>query len=120
MHKDRSQEIIAEIEHIKIEKRKQKSNENVNNQKKRFKQADVDKLIVDFIEDSMLPFKIVENPSFVKLINTAFPNHAVMNRKKATNEVLQDFQTVKTKLTEEFEKIEYICVTCDCWSIYHR
>lgn len=89
-------------------------------QKKRYKQDDVDDLIVDFVCDGMLPFRTVDNPSFKLLMKTAFPRKTLLNRKQVVVKLMNEFIAIKDSLRKTFEKLEYICVTADCWSIYHR
>lgn len=119
-HKEQSGRIIEQVETSKANKRKEKeANSNEIPAKKR-KQEEIDQLVVNFVSDAMLPFSTVENNSFKKLMNTAFPHKKILDRKQIVSELLKEFTSVKDDLKQTFEQLEYICLTADCWSIYHK
>lgn len=99
-------------------KRKSTSEESQNS--KKTKQEDVDQLIIGFISDALVPFGIVENSSFKLLMKKGFPRKTLIDRKQAAEGVLQEFLCMKNSLIETFKGIKYICITADCWTMYHR
>lgn len=113
--------IFEQIGHIKSNKRKIKFvNTATEKTNKKRRQEDIDKMIVNFVCDAMIPFKIIENPSFLALMNTAFPNKTILNRRTVAEDILKDFCVFKSALKQELNAINHICVTTDCWTIYHR
>lgn len=111
------------LERIDLEKRnKRKSNSTTDTQSqpKRSKQETIDRLIINFVTDALLPFKIVENPSFKELISTAFPRKTLLDRHTTSKDIVAGLNTFKSSIVETFNDINYMCITADCWSIYHR
>lgn len=53
-------------------------------------------------------------------MTVAFPNKTLLDRHTTDLDIVQEFRTFKSSLTEIFEKLKYICITADCWTIFHR
>lgn len=112
--------IFEKIENVKINKKRTRREKGTVTQNKKRKQEDVDSMIINFVCDAMLPFNVVENPSFKILINAGFPNKTILDRKATTESVTRKFADMKNALTDSFRAINYICITADCWTVYHR
>lgn len=73
------------------------------------------KLIVNTVS----PLTLIKHPAFVKYCKLISNKTSVTRRKLVLNT-----ETLYIKIIEEmihdFEKIKYVCLTCDCWSIFHR
>jgi hypothetical protein len=83
-------------------------------------QARVDTLITDFIIEDMQSFAVVEQPSFVRLINGLQPTKKVIGRKAVVAGVEKRFEQLKERLTSELSSIQYVCTTADIWSAHNR
>lgn len=88
--------------------------------KVKLKEENINRLVLNFVNDALLPFSIVENPSFKQLMCAGFPRTAIMDRKQLTTELVRDFEAMKMELKETFQSISHICITADIWTIYHR
>lgn len=119
MHKDKSDEIFEKIQTEKLNKRKEKLN-NSGGQAKKQRRQDVDQLITDFVVDALVPYSVVDTPSFKVLVNAGWPNRSHLDRHQVADNVASDFVKLKTSLVETFNPIKNICITADCWSMYHR
>lgn len=85
----------------------------------------VDKAVLNFIIDTAQPFRIVEEPSFKKLVCLGLPDSlAVMSRKTVSERLNKDFERMKLQVKEELKKIDVVATTTDLWSkakrYFHR
>lgn len=85
--------------------------------------VNLDKLIIQFIVDTMSPVSIVENKSFKALIEgsqqlTKPPK--VMCRITAKNKISNEYNEFKKNLKQELDNVEFVCSTADIWSSSKR
>lgn len=113
-------EIFEKIDIVKSNKRKIRIENVHEKQHKKRKQEDIDAMIINLVCDAMLPFNVVENPSFKILINAGFPGKTILDRKSTVESITNDFIDMKNTLKNVFKNINYICVTADCWTVFHR
>ena len=59
----------------------------------------VDKLIVNFVVDSMQPFSVVEQPAFISLVTELQPGRQVMTRKTLLSHLQDNLANMKKKPT---------------------
>lgn len=120
-HETESKRVIEEIENTKADKRKaQSAAAHEQQRKKKCRQENVDKMIIDFVGEALLPFSVVETGSFKSLIEAGFPGKTVLNRKDVAKGLCNEFLSIKNDLIKTFDETAYICITADCWSIFHR
>ena len=61
-------------------------------------QSKVDRLIVNFVIQGILPMRIVEQPEFVQLITGLQPNRCVMDRRTLRRKIEEMASNTKAKL----------------------
>ncbi|XP_065321255.1 uncharacterized protein LOC135928727 [Gordionus sp. m RMFG-2023] len=67
-----------------------------------------DKVIVDFIIDTVQPLSLVDNPSFTMMIKTLSPGTTVLCRQTLMNKIADNFKVMKDALIVELSDISYV------------
>lgn len=80
----------------------------------------LDKLILDMIVESKLPFMIVERPKFRRLFKRIVPERKVMGRKKVNKRVKASYKEMKSNLKAELAKVDWVATTADAWKCHGR
>ena len=83
-------------------------------------QNQVDELVTDFVIGTVQSLRIVEETSFINLVQGLQPNRHVLNRKALSNIISERFSKMKTDLITLFSDIEFISTTADIWTSRHR
>lgn len=68
----------------------------------------------------MQSFAVVEQPSFIRLINGLQPTKKVLGRKALVSNVEKRYVNMKEMLSAELSPIQYVCTTADIWSAHNR
>ncbi|GBP67499.1 hypothetical protein EVAR_49865_1 [Eumeta japonica] len=87
------------------------------------KSINLDKLIVNFIVDTMSPVSIVENKSFRALIEGAQQLSTppkIMCRRTCNNKISNTYIEYKENLKQKLKTVDYVCTTADIWSSSKR
>ncbi|CAI6362852.1 unnamed protein product [Macrosiphum euphorbiae] len=112
-------------------KRKSYNNNNCTQPKKQLKlsevgktvknlsQTEFDKANLELIINTVSPFSLIEHPAFIKYCHLT-SNKVPMSRRRLMRNVSSLFNDMIQQLKTELEKIEYVCITADCWSIFHN
>lgn len=79
-----------------------------------------DKLLLDAIVESKLPFMIVQRPKFRRLFEKLAPGRRVMCRSTVRTKVEKDFEEMKLKLKAELAKADWVGTTADAWKSFGR
>lgn len=119
--------LIKEYETYKKSKRLKLSEINGDkiNENKRLRSIDrqtqLDSNITDFVIDSMVPVRVVENVCFLKLVNDLQDSRKkplkVMSRFTLKNRIAEKFKKNITSLKKILsEEANYVCTTADIWS----
>lgn len=119
------------IKFNELGKRKPYNNNNCTQPKKQLKlsevgktlknlsQTEFDKANLELIINTVSPFSLIEHPAFIKYCHLT-SNQVLMSRRSLMRNVSSLFKDMIQHLKTELEKIEYVCITADCWSIFHR
>ncbi|XP_064457867.1 uncharacterized protein LOC135368470 isoform X2 [Ornithodoros turicata] len=83
-------------------------------------QETLDKLVVDFVVNGSHPFSIVEEDSFVRMLQYAAPMKKVLTRRMLATRIEDSFTELKQRMQDTFRTVQYVTVTADCWSSHHR
>ncbi|XP_034159778.2 E3 SUMO-protein ligase ZBED1-like [Pangasianodon hypophthalmus] len=83
-------------------------------------QSTIDRLVVEFVCESLQPFTIVELPTFKNLIHTMQPSCTVMSRPTVKLRIEEAAAKVKKNIIAEMAKVSYIGTTTDCWTARQR
>ena len=86
---------------------------------KNLSQTEFDKANLELIINTVSPFSLIEHPAFIKYCHLT-SNKVPMSRRSLMINVSLLFNDMIQQLKTELEKIEYVCITADCWSIFHR
>ncbi|CAH0405656.1 unnamed protein product [Chilo suppressalis] len=87
------------------------------------KSVNLDKLIVNFVVDTMSPMSIVENKSFSALIEGAQQltrPPKLMCRRTCNNKIADAYTEYKGNLKNKLKAAQYVCTTADIWSSSRR
>lgn len=87
------------------------------------KSINLDKLIVNFVVDTMSPMSIVENKSFRALIEGAQQltrPPKLMCRRTCNNKIADAYTEYKGNLKNKLKAAQYVCTTADIWSSSRR
>lgn len=77
----------------------------------------IDDLLVGTISEGYLPFTLVENSNFIKLVNALEPRYKLPSRKTLTNKLLNDkYIEVRSVVSESLNKANHISLTSDMWT----
>lgn len=81
-------------------------------------QAEVDKLLVNFVCEDNQPFYVMELPLFKKniYIETQQPQCIVMTRKTLLHKIQEAFENMKSALVKKLNDVDYVFTTAECWS----
>ena len=80
---------------------------------------ELDKATAKLVVNTKLPFSFVENGAFKDFCQTLM-NLQPMSRKTLTNLIQDSFKDMKKDLTQSLQKVDYVCVTADCWTSFKR
>ncbi|XP_063220852.1 uncharacterized protein LOC134530157 [Bacillus rossius redtenbacheri] len=83
-------------------------------------QATVDRLILNFVCSTLQPFSVVEDESFVNLVQCLAPGRSVMCRQTMAVRLKECYETLKKKLMAELALVSNVAITADCWSHFSR
>ncbi|XP_065315273.1 uncharacterized protein LOC135924151 [Gordionus sp. m RMFG-2023] len=79
-----------------------------------------DKVIINFIIDTVQPLSLVDNDSFIKMINTFSPRTKIFCRQTLMARILESFKEMKESLILNLSDVSYVCTTADCWTHNRR
>jgi hypothetical protein len=71
---------------------------------------------MNYIVSASLSFRSVENPEFINMIEALQPDVKVPKRKEISAVVATQIENVKTAITEELQKVDYISAAADLWT----
>lgn len=83
-------------------------------------QKDLDKLIINYIAQSVMPIHHVESEAFRGFVAHLAPKLVVKSRKTYRDQMKLDFDAFKTELKASMAKAQKICLTLDHWSSRHK
>ncbi|CAB3977853.1 ATP-dependent DNA helicase PIF1, partial [Paramuricea clavata] len=82
-------------------------------------QAKVNDLMVEFITEGLMPFSVVETPSFKVLVTGLQPNRSVISRPTVIKRINEKATMVKENVKDAMAKAQHIATT-DCWTAHQR
>lgn len=77
-------------------------------------QAKVNDLVVGFITEGLMPFSVVEMPSFKELITALQPNRTVISRPTVMKRINEKATLIKENVKSAMAKAQHIATTTDC------
>jgi hypothetical protein len=83
-------------------------------------QARVDALITDFVIEDLQSMSVIEQPAFIRLIQSLQPTKKLINRKALVISIEKRFAVMKEKLATDFESCPYFCTAADIWSAHNH
>lgn len=112
--------------------KKRSTTSNMAESNKQLKLCDVGKIPVRKLNDgefndanlkliieTVSPFSLIEHPAFItycKLTSNKIP----VSRRALVRRIETLYGKMIEEMITDFEEINYVCLTCDCWSIFHR
>ncbi|XP_066560504.1 zinc finger BED domain-containing protein 4 [Amia ocellicauda] len=83
-------------------------------------QKKVNTLVFNFIVEDVQAFSLLEQPSFIKLIEGLQPGRTLMCQKTLLERIGWAFQSMKEKVTATLNGVSSVCSTADIWSAHGR
>lgn len=80
------------------------------------KQRELDDALADFVLSTSVPYRIVLEPSFRKLLNVADKRYEMPWRKRLGKISLHRYQLLQAELLERLDKAKRISICVDIWS----
>lgn len=74
---------------------------------------------LQLIVNTVSPFTFIEHPAFVSYCKKT-SNMVPVSRRSLIRSIESLYNQMINELINDLENIEYVCLTCDCWSIFHR
>lgn len=86
---------------------------------KKLNQKEFDRENLKLIINTVSPFSMIEHPAFINYCKLT-SNKVPMSRRNLMRDINCLYNDMIQELKTELSKIEYVCITADCWSIFHR
>lgn len=86
---------------------------------KNLTQAEFDNANLQLIISTVSPYSLIEHPAFVKYCQIT-SNKIPVSRRTLIRNVESMYTQMIKQMKDDFENINYVCITADCWSIFHR
>lgn len=86
---------------------------------KKLTQAEFDATNLQLIVSTVSPFSFIEHPAFLRYCKMT-SNKVPVSRRTLMRNVQCIYEQMISQLKNDLEKIKYVCLTADCWSIFHR
>jgi KRAB domain-containing zinc finger protein len=83
-------------------------------------QAKVNELVVGFITEGLMPFSVVEMPSFKALVTGLQPNRSVISRPTVMKRISEKATLAKQNIKGAMVKVQHVATTTDCWTAHRR
>ena len=99
---------------------KQKKMEDCTKKASQVSQSTVDKLVVDFVTEGLLPFSVVELSSFKRLVVGLQPGKSVVCRATLKRSMDQRVTDMRVVLCATLQSVDCVATTTDCWSARNR
>lgn len=77
-----------------------------------------DQITLKLIINTASAFSLVEHEAFIEFCETI--QQTPMTRKTLMMHIDKTFEKMKMELIEELKKVEWVCVTADCWTAFRR
>lgn len=73
--------------------------------------------LVDYVIDANLPFSVIQNVCFVKMLENLVGRKITMPSMRAfMKKLCEKFDRMKEKVIDALKSPKYVCITCDVWS----
>lgn len=79
-------------------------------------QAKVDDLVVGFITERLMPFSLVEMPSFQELVIGHQPDWSVISRPTVVKRIKEKADMIKNNVKTAMADAQHVATTTDCWT----
>jgi len=86
---------------------------------KNLSQAEFDNANLQLIISTVSPYSLIEHPAFIKYCQMT-SNKVPVSRRTLMRNVESMYNQMIQQMKNDFVNINYVCITADCWSIFHR
>ncbi|KAF0716715.1 Uncharacterized protein FWK35_00031341 [Aphis craccivora] len=100
-------------------KDKQLKLDEVGKISKKLNQTEFDKANIELIVSTVLPFSLIEHPGFIKYCKLT-SNRVPASRRNFMRDIVSEYNDMTTSLKDELSQVNFVCITADCWSVFHR
>lgn len=77
-------------------------------------------MIQNLIINASLPFNLVEQEDFKKLVTFGYNGRHVLSRKTLVKNITFQHENLIQIMKDAFSRVEFLTTTADCWSIFKR
>jgi len=100
-------------------KDKQLKLDEVGKISKKLNQTEFDKANIELIVSTVLPFSLIEHSGFIKYCKLT-SNRVSASRRNFMRDIVSEYNDMTTSLKDELSQVNFVCITADCWSVFHR
>lgn len=86
---------------------------------KKLNQTEFDKANIELIVSTVSPFSLIEHPGFIKYCKLT-SNRVPASRRNFMRDIVSEYNDMTASLKDELIKVNFVCITADCWSVFHR
>jgi hypothetical protein len=108
------------MKQLKIGENREMNASVASNRNKMLAQADIDRMILDFAIEGLLPYRFVSLPSFNRIIKAISPKFNVMSESTLKRRYADLATTITQNLKSIFGDLSFVATTTDGWSMRGR
>lgn len=86
---------------------------------KKLSQTEFNSANLKLIVNTVSPFSFIEHPSFIEYCKVT-SSKVPVSRRTLMRDVEILFNNLIKELKMELQKVKYVCLTTDCWSVFRR
>lgn len=98
---------------------KQLKLDEVGKTSKKLNQTEFDKANIELIVSTVSPFSLIEHPGFIKYCKLT-SNRVPASRRNFMRDIVSEYNDMTASLKVELSQVNFVCITADCWSVFHR
>ncbi|KAL4083723.1 hypothetical protein QTP88_029039 [Uroleucon formosanum] len=86
---------------------------------KKLNETEFDKANIELIVSTVSPFSLIEHPGFIKYCRLT-SNRVPASRRNFMRDIVSEYNDMTASLKDELSQVNFVCITADCWSVFHR
>ncbi|XP_029341256.1 uncharacterized protein LOC115033211 [Acyrthosiphon pisum] len=86
---------------------------------KKLNQTEFDKANIELVVSTVSPFSLIEHPGFIKYCKLT-SNRVPASRRNFMRDIVSEYNDMTASLKDELSQVNFVCITADCWSVFHR
>ncbi|KAL4154050.1 hypothetical protein QTP88_001883 [Uroleucon formosanum] len=86
---------------------------------KKLNETEFDKANIELIVSTVSPFSLIEHRGFIKYCRLTY-NRVPASRRNFMRDIVSEYNDMTASLKDELSQVNFVCITADCWSVFHR